>query len=45
MGLVLPLPRLAVLCAAVLVAGIATSTLVARGAASGAAVRSVKEDW
>jgi putative ABC transport system permease protein len=45
MDLVLPLPRLAVLCAAVLAAGIVTSTLVARGAASGAAVRSVKEDW
>ena len=45
MELVLPLPRLALLCAAVLAAGIATSALVARGAASGAAVRSVKEDW
>jgi putative ABC transport system permease protein len=45
MDLVLPAPRLALLCAAVLAAGVATAAFVARGAASGAAVRSVKEDW
>ena len=45
MDLVLPWGRLALLCAAVLVAGTATAAFSARRAASAAAVLSVKEDW
>lgn len=45
MELVLPAWRLAALCAAVLLAGSLTAALAARAAASGDAVRSVKEDW
>ena len=40
-----PVPQVAALAAAVLVAGGATSWLAARQAASAEAVRSVKEDW
>ena len=45
MDLVLPWARLAVLAAAVLVAGVASAALCARQAASRQAVLSVKEDW
>lgn len=45
MDLVLPVGRLALLCAAVLVAGTATAAFSARRAAGRAAVLSVKEDW
>jgi putative ABC transport system permease protein len=45
MDLVLPWGRLALLCAAVLVAGTATAAFSARRAAGAAAVLSVKEDW
>jgi putative ABC transport system permease protein len=45
MELVLPLWRLAALCAAVVLAGSLTAAVAARAAASGDAVRSVKEDW
>lgn len=45
MDLVLPWGRLALLCAAVLVAGTATAAFSARRAAGRAAVLSVKEDW
>jgi putative ABC transport system permease protein len=45
MDLSLPLPRLAALCAAVMLTGIATAALSARQAASRAAVLAVKEDW
>jgi len=45
MDLVLPWGRLALLCAAVLVAGTATAAFSARRAAGTAAVLSVKEDW
>jgi len=45
MELVLPWGRLALLCAAVMVAGTATAAFSARRAAGAAAVLSVKEDW
>jgi len=45
MDLVLPAGRLALLCAAVLAAGVATAALSARSAAGRPAVLSVKEDW
>jgi putative ABC transport system permease protein len=45
MDLVLPWGRLALLCAAVIVAGVATAAFSARAAASRSAVLSVKEDW
>ena len=45
MDLVLPWARLALLCAAVMAAGVATAAFSARAAASRAAVLSVKEDW
>ena len=45
MELVLPWPRLALLCLAVLAAGIATAAFSARGAAGRSALLSVKEDW
>ena len=45
MDLVLPWARLALLCAAVLVAGVATAAFSARSAAGRSAVLSVKEDW
>jgi putative ABC transport system permease protein len=45
MDLVLPFGRLALLCAAVMVAGTATAAFSARRAAGQAAVLSVKEDW
>jgi putative ABC transport system permease protein len=45
MDLVLPWARLAGLCAAVLVAGVATAALSARNAAARNAVLSVREDW
>jgi putative ABC transport system permease protein len=45
MDLVLPWGRLAGLCAAVMVAGVATAAFSARAAASRSAVLSVKEDW
>ena len=45
MDLVLPVSRLALLAAAVLVAGTATAAFSARRAAGRAAVLSVKEDW
>ncbi|MEF7612310.1 FtsX-like permease family protein [Aquincola sp. MAHUQ-54] len=45
MALVPPWGRLAALCAAVLAAGSITAALSARAAASGDAVRAVKEDW
>jgi putative ABC transport system permease protein len=45
MQLVLPWGRLALLCAAVLAAGIATAAFSARSAAGRSAVLSVKEDW
>jgi putative ABC transport system permease protein len=45
MELVLPWLRLALLCAAVMAAGIATAAFSARAAVSRAAVLSVKEDW
>ena len=45
MDLVLPAGRLALLCAAVLVAGVATAAFSARSAAGRSAVLSVKEDW
>jgi putative ABC transport system permease protein len=45
MPLDVPWGRLTVLCVAVLVAGVATAALSARGAASRSAMRSVKEDW
>jgi putative ABC transport system permease protein len=45
MGLVLPAGRLALLCAAVVLAGTVTAALSARGATGRAAVLSVKEDW
>ena len=45
MDLVLPWSRLALLCAAVLVAGVATAAFSARSAAGRSAVLSVKEDW
>lgn len=45
MDLVLPWTRLALLCAAVMTAGIATAAFSARAAAGRSAVLSVKEDW
>jgi putative ABC transport system permease protein len=45
MDLMLPWLRLAVLCAAVLVAGTLTAWLAGRAAASRDAVMAVKEDW
>jgi putative ABC transport system permease protein len=45
MDLVLPHARLALLCAAVMAAGIGTAAFSARAAASRSAVLSVKEDW
>ena len=45
MELQLPWDRLLALCAAVMLAGVATAAFSARSAASGSAVRSVKEDW
>ena len=45
MDLAVPWPRLALLCAAVLVAGTATGWLAARGAASRQMALAVKEDW
>ena len=45
MDLVMPWSRLALLCAAVLVAGVATAAFSARSAAGRSAVLSVKEDW
>jgi len=45
MDLVLPWARLLALCAAVMVAGVATAALCARNAAGRQAVMSVKEDW
>ena len=45
MDLVLPFGRLALLCAAVMLAGTATAAFSARRAAGQAAVLSVKEDW
>ena len=45
MDLVLPAGRLALLCAAVLLAGTATAALSARQATARSAVLSVKEDW
>lgn len=45
MSLVLPWGRLALLCVAVLAAGIATAAFSARGAAGRTAVLAVKEDW
>jgi putative ABC transport system permease protein len=45
MDLVLPTGRLALLCAAVLVAGTATAAFSARQATARSAVLSVKEDW
>jgi hypothetical protein len=45
MELLLPLPRLAGLLAAVLAAGVITATLSARHAVSQDAVAAVKEDW
>jgi len=45
MQLVLPWGRLALLCAAVWLAGVATAAFSARGAAGRSAVLSVKEDW
>ncbi len=45
MDLVLPGPRLAVLCAAVLAAGSLTALVSARAAAGRDITRSVKEDW
>ncbi len=45
MNLVLPWQRLALLCAGVMAAGVATAALSARGAAARSAVLSVKEDW
>ena len=45
MDLVVPMGRLALLCAAVLAAGVATAAFTARSAAGRPAVLSVKEDW
>ncbi len=45
MELVLPWPRLLLLCAAVLAAGVLTSMFSARGAIARPAVLAVKEDW
>ncbi|MFM8610693.1 MAG: FtsX-like permease family protein [Burkholderiaceae bacterium] len=45
MDMVLPAGRLALLCAAVVVAGTVTAWLAGRTAASGDAVLAVKEDW
>ncbi|MBL8332582.1 MAG: ABC transporter permease [Rubrivivax sp.] len=45
MDLALPLPRLAALCAAVVVAGLATAAWAGRRALSRSAVLAVKEDW
>jgi putative ABC transport system permease protein len=45
MELVLPWGRLALLCAAVMLAGTATAAFSARSAAARPAVMSVKEDW
>jgi putative ABC transport system permease protein len=45
MDLSLPLGRLAALCAAVMLTGIATAAVAARRAQSRAAVLAVKEDW
>ena len=45
MDLVLPWARLALLCAAVVAAGVVTAAWTARRAASRSAVLSVKEDW
>jgi putative ABC transport system permease protein len=45
MDIVLPWSRLALLCAAVLAAGVATAAWTARHAAGRPAVLSVKEDW
>jgi putative ABC transport system permease protein len=45
MELLLPWPRLAALCVAVIVAGSATAAWAARRAASHDAVQAVKEDW
>ena len=45
MELVLPWPRLALLAAAVFVAGVATAAFSARAAVSRSALMSVKEDW
>jgi putative ABC transport system permease protein len=45
MDLVLPWPRLAALCAAVVLAGTATAWLSGRAAASRDAVQAVKQDW
>ncbi len=45
MALVLPYERLALLCSAVLAAGVATAAFTARHAAARQAVLSVREDW
>jgi putative ABC transport system permease protein len=45
MDLILPWGRLALLCTAVLAAGVATAAFSARSAAGRPAVLSVKEDW
>ena len=45
MDLIIPAARLSLLCAAVLTAGALTAALSARQAASGDAVRAVREDW
>ena len=45
MDLSVPWGRLALLCAAVLIAGTATGWLAARGAASRQLALAVKEDW
>jgi putative ABC transport system permease protein len=45
MDLVLPAGRLALLCAAVLLAGTATAAFSARHATARSAVLSVREDW
>jgi putative ABC transport system permease protein len=45
MQLVLPWDRLALLCGAVWLAGVATAAFSARSAAGRSAVLSVKEDW
>jgi putative ABC transport system permease protein len=45
MDLVLPWPRLAALCAAVVLAGTATAWISGRAAASREAVQAVKQDW
>jgi putative ABC transport system permease protein len=45
MELLLPWPRLVVLCVAVIIAGSAAAAYAARRAASQDAVQAVKEDW